>query len=278
MAKGKKMVGLNFLYGLPASGKTHFANTNWPNILYQNHDNPLYIDVDYLSKYHQVIGLVRQIASFINNIAKPINSVVIDGLFTTNQQIMDICDALDHDRFEFVCHLYWWREDRETCLYNDIGRRIQNSTNSILNLPFEEPDIQILGKYFKESKINVRKVQRKSKFQVWIAENDFSGNGLLKSSRWSTGGSWKNCWGNSGTVDADDTPLSFEEFDKLLEKICPSISFLLYKKIYAECVSIVDYGESDYYGGYRNFQQFQCDLKKLYGLLIRNQLIENTEF
>lgn len=283
MAKGKQVVTLNFLYGLPGSGKTFFAEKNWGKMqtigMYESPwvNNPAvsYIDVDRLSKDYKGAKLAGRIIDEIESSYRKVQSFVIDGLFTSNQQIMDICDWLNQNRVEYHYKLFWWKEDREACLWNDQGRRNLSSISSIENMPFEEPDFEILKKYFKEGNIIPKKVQRKSAFKVWAVENGFSDNGILKSSSWCLGGSWADCWGGSGSVDSDVMPANFQEFDELLEKICPNISFLAYKKIHAECVMIEKYDEGDYYGGSRSHAYYKCDLKKLYNELKMKGLIES---
>jgi len=89
----------------------------------------------------------------------------------------------------------------------------------------------------------------------------------IKSSRWSMGGSWGSYTGSTGTIEPDPQPQNFTEFDELIEKIAPDISFMKYKKIYATCVNVQSTSESDYYGGREYFGYYECDLYRLYEIL-----------
>lgn len=63
-----------------------------------------------------------------------------------------------------------------------------------------------------------------------------------------TGG---NCWGDEANrpVDPDPEP-DFEDLDKVLEAICPEITFLQYKNLVKHCVTLVNETENGYYGNY----------------------------
>ena len=60
--------------------------------------------------------------------------------------------------------------------------------------------------------------------------------------------------------------LNFDEFDELIEKICPTITFLQYKKLYKNCVRMEERDNSDYYSSTRE-AYWRCDLKELWNML-----------
>ena len=95
----------------------------------------------------------------------------------------------------------------------------------------------------------------------------------MTSEKWCTGGTIC-CWdGSEYNCTPEKQPTNFIEFDKLLEKYCPDISFLKYKSIYNECVTIEDDYECDYYGGRENFNIYCCDLNRLFELLVESGYI-----
>jgi hypothetical protein len=96
---------------------------------------------------------------------------------------------------------------------------------------------------------------------------------VLTSCGWALGGSWGDCWGNSGSITPEPQPTSFEEFDRLIEKINKDISFMQYKNLYNSCVSTESKSEGDWYGGTAYYGYFQCDIRKLYAELNDRDLI-----
>jgi hypothetical protein len=99
------------------------------------------------------------------------------------------------------------------------------------------------------------------------AENDlYKVNGkYLESQSWCLGGKSYDWHGSEHYLSAEN-PLNFDEFDELLEKICPQITYLQYKKIYAKCVTMEERSASDYYTQARE-GFWKCDLEKLYEML-----------
>jgi hypothetical protein len=95
---------------------------------------------------------------------------------------------------------------------------------------------------------------------------------LLHSESWSLGGTWGSWDGRSGTVDAE-TPLEFTEFDRLLEVVCPNISFLGYKKLKSQCCQLDSRVDSDYYGGSSTNVRHVCNLQELFDSLNEMNLI-----
>lgn len=72
---------------------------------------------------------------------------------------------------------------------------------------------------------------------------------------WSTGGaSGGSCWGGEATEYAsDEVEPEFTSFDNALEVLCPSITFLQYKKLSKAVVEVDTYTRNDYYGNYTNY-------------------------
>jgi hypothetical protein len=90
---------------------------------------------------------------------------------------------------------------------------------------------------------------------------------VMVSETWCIGGTWCSWDGMEYQCEPEQAPLSFRELDELLEKICPNITLLQYKRIMNDCVEIQNDSECDYYGGRRWLSLYVCDLDALYNLL-----------
>lgn len=200
---------------------------------------------------------------FNNYLPKTVEHAIVDGLITTNENAEKLINLVKKQiKDDFKIEIVFWKKDIEACLHNDKDRRIVNSTITIENLPFEEPSQELIEKF--NIKVIKKKVQKKSGYQSWQKKNAMKDN-KLTSEEWGLGGTSGNCWDDTKySISADPQPVNFKEFDELLEKICPNITFLQYKKIYNNCVTTETHQQSDYYGGSVEYCKFVCDLDKLY--------------
>jgi len=258
--------------GLPGSGKTTFAQEYCEENdrkYYRNRKNILNICIDEERNKTQKRKLsVEDIIEdmFDDNYSE----VIIDGLFLTNSDIAKLMKIVSAFNVKSV-EIHYWNPDVEKCLHNDIGRRKQNAAITIENCNLEFPDIEKIKSDVSIQNISVVKHDvvekpywkaKAEEYKVCIEDGRY-----LYSDSWSLGGSWCNCWGDSGSVSGEPVPSSFTELDMLLEKICPTITFLQYKNIFSQCVETKTYTEGDYYGGSVEYAKYKCDLEKLFDLL-----------
>lgn len=257
-AKTEVIIG----YGLPASGKTTFLQS-----LYSN---SMYLDIDLLAQNAQKER--QSLHDYLNNHVSINRSIeiIVDGLFTTNKdliEIINIIKSLSKNELNFT--IYYWNEDRQSCIWNDTNRRKESSVESIKNLKYETPNANLI-KEKTEQKINLiaKNVIRKSDFEIDLNKIGYkvSDEKFLYSDSWSIGGIVCNCWGDSYTV-SEEEPVKFIQLDKLLEEKKPQLTFLQYKTIFEETVSTDVYSEGDYYGGSINYMRYKCNLEKLYKCL-----------
>jgi adenylate kinase family enzyme len=306
--KNNKKKTIQILYGLPASGKTTYAENLAKSRSSFAPAECKVLDSDTLfkkakddsDKFKELF--TKEIAKVCYEIdyTYSINNLIIDGLITTNSEAKEVIEIIKSKmpkswevEFEIVC----WEKDIEACLWNDRGRRAKSSVNTIKNKVLEVPDIKKIG----ADKITKKLVVRKPEFLIFFQslkealtlEEDkhrdrYRGRyGISKhpqdsigfvSDAWSLGGESGNCWNDEMYRISPDTNIpTFKEFDNVIESIFPECSFLKYKKIYEKCVSIRDYFESDYYGGGVTHAYYFCDVQALYDTLIEMNMIDSPE-
>ena len=265
-------IELDILMGLPASGKTTYAEKNVkPPLDYLIDFDEIRENIWLRGKNLDIekiidIGMQRLCASS----RKRIQRVVVDGLFLTNEHILQVIKNIAKYYNEVNVVIHRWNEDRDTCLKNDGGRRENPSTNTILNAVYEEVDVEWLNSEiddYQAAIVNIvhHKVKLKEDWYCYFRTYlSFEKDGMLRSPTWVTGGIYGNCYDNHMEVVSAEDPLEFDAFDNLLEEICPTITFLHYKKLRQYCVSIEDTREDDYYGGYTLKNNWVCDLQKMY--------------
>lgn len=273
------------LVGLPASGKTTFAKDYYKlNNKIGRYSTKEYrinhIEFDELFQSYRYDKFEKHVAiqKIVNdNISSNYDEVILDGLFLTNEDVLKILNEVDNHCNMDNIEVHYWEPNVENCLWNDKYRRDENSEITIKNAKVEIPDIEEIKFEFNKTdvKVIIHEVQQRPLWREFVCKYDIQldKDDKMKSGSWCLGGSYQTCWGNGGSVSADDQPTSYEEFDSLLEKVCPTITFLQYKKLYNACVSIGTYDEHDYYGGSTEHAYFICDIEKLYSELSEIGLI-----
>lgn len=229
--------------------------------------------------------------------------IVIDGLIlsrTVLERVMEFTKKYIKEQVggmnDIVFIIHHWEEDRNQCVLNDklrvkYGERDKSSEVTIMNATFHNMNDEIFESirnhiegYGDTCKLVRHQVYGASEYDIAFgsynnsqyADYEIRKTDCMYSAEWSLGGSWGNCWDDDLTyVDGDIQP-EFKEFDDMLQKICPDIKFLQYKKLYSECVDVVQRSENDYYGGCMNYACYRCDLRKLYGMMVEMNLIEKS--
>ena len=274
------------LMGLPASGKTTFA-INECSRGYLNSYRRLDLDKlmqDYKKRRcNQNLTADEILEKIIKDyFSKTYIPYIVDGLFLCNNDVINFLKILKivfkHKIKDIEIH--YWEPNVEACLWNDQFRRDKDSSITIKNAMFEKPDVKLIEQ---ETGITIKIMQhqviRKPLYQVYCDKNQIILNNdrYLHSDSWCLGGTWGNCWGDRGTISSESSPSSFEEFDNIIEKFCPDISFMRYKKIYNQCVSTGTSSENDYYGGSSNRAYYICDMKELFNQLLELKLISEKD-
>lgn len=94
--------------------------------------------------------------------------------------------------------------------------------------------------------------------------------------QWTTGGqSGGNCWDDSDeshySVEGDKEP-DFDELDRLIEGLCPNISFIQYKNLVKTVVEKRTWTDNEYYGNYYYRAEKSVNLHTLGQYLIEKNL------
>ena len=283
---------LHILIGLPGSGKTTYANgfREYIEDEYGNRERnykvKTYADIvdfdNILNKYKK--GYIKSLdyndkdlcsMAFWNFRQKV---VILDGLFLTHSNFEWVIGLyLSNPRYEIKKIVFhYWIPDVDSCLWNDTYRRKLDSTYSIENLKVEKPDKKYIeSKFGIPTKVEIHSVIRKPDYIVVCNEaglNRIKNDKYLISSSWSLGGTGWGWDGKEYPLSAEE-PCNFDEFDSLLEYICPNLTFLQYKKLYSKCVDMQERTISDYYSR-GNEGYYVCDLEKLFEMLKEIGLVE----
>jgi len=276
MVTFRKHKKVTILWGLPGSGKTTYAEQT-SGKSYRSMESCI-IDVDNIGRYcqkYQHHTVDSQVGQDTVGKLHYFDHVIVDGLVTTNDVAARYMRAIKEsagDKYVIDFEIVWWTPDREACHHNDQGRRANLSTHSIDGMMFEEP-LKQLAKEFKAVLVH-KTVVRKPMHKAWSVKVGQGDQDEFESESWCLGGTHRNYNGDTYVTSPSPQPASFTRFDELLEEVCPTITFLQYKKICRECVTVKEYSESDYYGGTVNYAKYVCDTKKLYALLVELDIVK----
>jgi hypothetical protein len=286
----KTIKEMHVLVGLPGSGKTTFTkqfnlNTYTPS----KRNEADIIDFDAIFKQCFVIGCPNSTRENIECRPLPVlyhNKVVLDGLFVNQEEVewvlgLFLNDAKfrkQHSVEKIIVHV--WKPDKDACRWNDMARHgsrhiFSQFSIDCLDIGYIDVD-DIEEKFGIKTQLKLHDIIRAPAYQVMVAQNNIRNNGkYLESSTWSLGGTSYGLSGSEHHFSAEQ-PVEFEEFDELLERICPQITYLQYKKVNRACVTMEERPISDYYTS-GNEGYWRCDLEKLYEMLTEMELYKIEE-
>jgi len=271
---------LHITVGLPASGKTTWSK-DYPKKNRRGYIPTIEVDY-YLRNSHHNDNSMEEVLR--NRVGGGSDETIIDGLFLTEADVLKALEVLINENKiaikEVIIH--YWRPNREYSLWNDLYRREINSAITIENGVIDDFDnvfwlkSQLPSIEFSIERHDVVKAEAyrlfATKYNIVLNED-----GEFQGDSWCTGGTWNDCWENTGTVPSDSTPEGMSVLDDLLEEICPTISFLQYKKIMNECVYVEDFSDGDYYGGTTYHNKYMLRVSALYNYLVEGKLIDEIE-
>lgn len=300
---------VNIMWGLPGSGKSHYVKEAIKNFYsipgkrmhmvfaldYRTSTNAGYEFtshgilgehwVNHVERVKMLESHVRYSEKFLDDSKNPEYHVYVDVPCCTYKELKSVIEMLFNYfmKAEQVKVVYW-EPDREICLYNDGGRREFTSRVSIKNMPFETPTASGVQQAFMDMlntspNVTIQKmyVQRKAEWKhTFNSEIASKGepilfNGKLTSTGYSLGGTCRDIMGEVSHIIEAEPMGTFDELDNLLERVCPTMTFLQYKKMFKELVSIEDRDAGDYYSDCRE-AYYEIDLSELYSWLNENNI------
>lgn len=97
--------------------------------------------------------------------------------------------------------------------------------------------------------------------------------------RWETGGArGGDCWGGTAeSYSCSDPEPDFEELDKVLENVCPAITFLQYRKVASKVIEEDTDARREYYGNHTEYGVKRVVLRDLYDALVGFNIISGEK-
>lgn len=201
----------------------------------------------------------------------------------TTEEIGEILKLYETLKSKIYTSLYFLLDTTGNPIYVSLSEEEvikemeKDSKITIKNAEFDSLDVitNTINSYPNIINIQVHEVYSPSDLDLIIKKyspRHIDGDYVITSDEWCNGGSWGDWRGNHGTVESE-SPKEFTQLDDLLEELCPEITFLRYKKILKECVSIKTYTENDYYGGSTSNSYHMCRIEGLINSLKEMNLI-----
>lgn len=290
-----------------------FVNDEYPINLRHEVRNIEYhvLDIDkYVEEYGQyglkssIINLLKEekVEKLTNYWNRKVSQrcICVDGLILTDEAI---CLAIDScvnyvkthvrqqelEKINIILH--FWQPNRENCLHNDKMRltggerektaRITIENTTILGLNHDWVQEAITSRTKEDPKISYKfkmhVVEKHSFYDIHFQPYVDNGSLFMKSDTWSGGGERGHCWDSTKFPIAAESPASFYQLDEFLEKICPNITHLQYKKLWDRCVTEQEDNDYDYYGGSEIRRWYEFNLEEGYQTLSEMGLIKEEE-
>lgn len=259
MIKMKKVI---VLCGMPGSGKTTKAKElakQYEKTFPTGWNSGRKVKIWSLDNYlhHHPNDSLKKFFKDIDKSFDFFNVHILDGLFIRQHHYQRVIDEFEFRDVEFEFHYFEF--DIEGCLWNDKYRRDVDSTLTLENALYEYPDLSKLNYENKKVELFHYPITRKDQFQMFMDKYQLGSSVLLTSDNWTTGGDWRDCWGDGGEYRAEDQPVIFKELHEVLEKIDPNITSAMCQDIQDTFATVEDDSESDYYGGCKYFSYYQIN-------------------
>ena len=267
-----KEINLRILIGLPASGKSTFANEyqrTTPRRVEVFGENECQLSwnspLDTRCQPLEPLMLKKRLE---NNLVYCSDTLIVDGLYLTTESVLHVINSVAAVAKLKTVTLDYWPENKEECLRNDYLRRRIGSALSIENLHIDV-DFKIIKEKYPETVVETHEVYHTPDYVLYFREHglrDLKDERYLYSSEWLISGESWSYKGNRYPLDPDEPLSEFSELEDLLDSISPSITRSESRKIYSICVETNQIEHHDYYLRTTN-AQFVCDLEKLYQTL-----------
>lgn len=246
---------LHITLGRPGSGKTTWA------------------DEFVKAKFNAVVIHCDDITPPWANALKCINRnteiVIVDGLFKNMDDIRFVYESVDGVAKVKKVIIHRWNDDIESCLWNDKGRREIDSELTIRKMKIAKIKPSDFFDFPVHVQVENHTVVRKPEFLMSnaFANLEIKDGRYMDSDHWTISKTYHHYWSSSCShKEYDVEPLDFVELEEYLMSLDLHFPYLLYKKIWRECVTKEEDYISDYYES-STVQFWRCDMEKLYQIL-----------
>lgn len=268
---------LMILVGLPGSGKTKFAEEliekERQEAKYYGYTGPNLVELKKRLKDIKELGLETVIRRNLRGSLR--TDEILDGCLIGNEDLkLAINTALDSKDFEKV-EIHYWKPNKEALLRNNKYTedvKVETFELEPVNLEWltgetEFPNIELI---LHEIELKDDYVLFADKYDLRLVSDGAErgkGKKYLTSDTWYLGGTSRGHDGDHYHTSGESPLDNFDVFDELLMEVCPTISFLQYKKLYSSTVTIETREEIDYYSD-SEYAFYSCDIEELVKLLV----------
>ena len=268
---------LLILVGLPGSGKTKFAEEliakgERENKAY-DYIGPNLVELKKRLNDIKELGLEKVLRRNLRGSIR--TDEILDGCLIGNEDLkLAINTVLDSKDFESV-EIHYWKPNKEALLHNNTyteDAKVETFELEPVNLEWlkgetEFPNIELI---FHELELKAGYVLFAEKYDLRLISDGVErgkGKKYLTSDTWYLGGTSRDHDGGHYHSSGEEPLANFDVFDDLLMEVCPTISFLQYKKLYSSTVTIETRTESDYYSD-SEYAFYSCNIEELVKQLV----------
>ena len=266
---------LIILVGLPGSGKTKFAEEliakgERENKVY-DYIGPNLVELKKRLKDIKELGLEKVLRRNLRGSIR--TDEILDGCLLSGEDLkLAINTVLDCKDFEKV-EIHYWKPNKEALLHNNkytegdnVVAELESVNLEWLKSETEFPNIELI---FHEIELKADYILFAEKYDLRLISDGVErgkGKKYLTSDTWYLGGTSRDHDGGHYHSSGEEPLANFDVFDDLLMEVCPTISFLQYKKLYSSTVTIETRTETDYYSD-SEYAFYSCNIEELVKLL-----------
>ena len=267
---------LMILVGLPGSGKTKFAaeliaKGERENKAY-DYIGPNLVELKKRLKDLKELGLEKVLRRNLRGSIR--TDEILDGCLIGKEDLkLAINTVLDSKDFEKV-EIHYWKPNKEALLRNNKytdGNKVELSLEPV-NLDWLKSETE-----FSNIELISHEIELKADYVLFAEKYDLrliadgvergKGKKYLTSDTWYLGGTSRGHDGEHYHTSGESPLSNFDIFDDLLMEVCPTISFLQYKKLYSSTVTVETRTEYDYYSD-SEYAFYSCDIEELLKQLV----------
>lgn len=209
----------------------------------------------------------RDILSLTADCLKMAKNIIFDdSTIRSTHQFMDFMRPYVDNKVikvnEVVIHV--WNPDADACIFNCEGVLSESECNELKCQVLIIQDLDKIKELFGcEVSIERHKTEKKPDWKRFCSIHKIKlvEDRYMYSDSWCLGGCAFSDSGEAEAVSPDDPPAEFDEFEDLINKLCPSITLKNYRKLHSCCgvrTSMSEYEDEIYHS------QYICDMEQFY--------------